>query len=129
MFYQTGAKGTPMTRTIPIAKTLAPEEKILDTEEAHKIIDAAAIVALTPCPCRVRTEKMGTRKCKDKNPIGACIMMGMAAMTMNEWGWGEIVTKQQAKDYLDDMIGKGLVPITINMEDTSNCLIFVTPQV
>jgi Pyruvate/2-oxoacid:ferredoxin oxidoreductase delta subunit len=122
-FYQTSVKGTPMTRTIPIAKALAPEEKILNTEEAHKIIDAASLIALTPCACRARTEKMGIRKCKDQNPVGTCIMLGMAAMTMDGWGWGVKVTKQKAKDYLDDMIDKGLVPITINMEDTTNCLI------
>jgi formate hydrogenlyase subunit 6/NADH:ubiquinone oxidoreductase subunit I len=121
-FYQTGAKGTPMTRTIPIAKTLAPEEKILDTEEAHKIIDAASLVSLVPCACRSRTEKLNIRKCKDKNPVGTCIMLGMAALSFEGFGWGKRVTKQQAKDYLDEMVGLGLVPITINMEENYNCL-------
>jgi Pyruvate/2-oxoacid:ferredoxin oxidoreductase delta subunit len=122
-FYQTGAKGTPLMRTIPVSKSLAPQEKILDTEEAHKIIDAAAYAALVPCPCRTRTEKIDTRKCRENNPVGSCIMMGLLGMATEGFGVGKEVTKQQAKDYLDEMMEKGLVATTHNTEDTTSALI------
>jgi Pyruvate/2-oxoacid:ferredoxin oxidoreductase delta subunit len=121
--YQTGAKGTPLTRTIPVSEALAPKEKILVTEEAHKVIDAAANVVLSPCPCRSRNEKLGIRKCKEKNPVGFCIMLGMTGMAFEGMGLGKKVTKKQAKHYLDEMIKKGLVPITTNMEETTSSLI------
>jgi Pyruvate/2-oxoacid:ferredoxin oxidoreductase delta subunit len=122
-FYQTGAKGTPLMRTIPVSKSLASQESILDTEEAHKIIDAAAYAALVPCPCRTRTEKIDTRKCRENNPVGSCIMMGLLGMATEGFGVGKEVTKQQAKDYLDEMMEKGLVATTHNTEDTTSALI------
>ena len=122
-FYQTGTKGTPLMRTVPISKALAPEEKILDTEEAHKIIDAAACSVLVPCPCRARTEKLGIRECRERNPVGTCIMLGLTGLAFEGFGLGTKVSKKQAKDYLDEMIEKGLVPTTHNMEETTSSLI------
>jgi len=122
-FYQTGENGTPLMRTISVSKSLASQEKILDTEDAHKIIDAASYAALVPCPCRTRTEKTDTRKCRENNPVGACIMMGLLGIATVGFGVGKEVTKQQAKDYLDEMMDKGLVATTHNTEDTTSALI------
>jgi len=122
-FYETGAKGTPIYRTIPVAKTLAPEQKILDTEEAHKIIDAAASATLVPCPCRERTEKLGIRECKERNPIGTCIMLGLMGYAFEGMGLGRRVTKKQAKDYLDEMMEMGLVAATENSEENTSRII------
>ena len=122
-FYQTGEKGTPLTRTIPVSKALAPEQKILATEEAHEIIDAAASAVLVPCPCRERTEKLGIRKCKERNPIGTCIFFGLTGQAMEGMGLGRRVTKKQAKDYLDEMMEMGLVAMTGNIEENTSSLI------
>ena len=122
-FYQSSAKGSSLVRTIPISKALAPQERILNTEEAHKIIDAAGNIVLAPCACRVRTEKLGTRKCKERNPVGSCIYMGLAAQAFDGFGWGYKASKQQAKDHLDEMIEKGLVPITHNSDHPASSLI------
>lgn len=122
-FYETGAKGTPLYRTIPVAKTIAPEQKIIDTEEAHQIIDAAASATLVPCPCRERTEKLGIRECKERNPIGSCIMLGLMGQAMEGMGLGKPVTKKQAKDYLDAMMEMGLVAATENSEENTSRVI------
>ncbi|PKN37720.1 MAG: hypothetical protein CVU62_08325 [Deltaproteobacteria bacterium HGW-Deltaproteobacteria-2] len=122
-FYETGAKGTPLYRTIPVSKTLAPEQKILDTEEAHEIIDAAASATLVPCPCRERTEKLGIRECRERNPIGSCIMLGFMGQAMEGMGLGRQVTKKQAKDYLDGMMEMGLVAATENSEENTSRVI------
>jgi Pyruvate/2-oxoacid:ferredoxin oxidoreductase delta subunit len=122
-FYETGAKGTPLYRTIPVSKTIALEQKILDTEEAHKIIDAAASATLVPCPCRERTEKLGIRECRERNPIGSCIMLGLMGQPFEGMGLGRQVTKKQAKDYLDGMMEMGLVAATENSEENTSRVI------
>jgi Pyruvate/2-oxoacid:ferredoxin oxidoreductase delta subunit len=122
-FYETGAKGTPLYRTIPVARTIDAEQKILDTEEAHRIIEAAASATLVPCPCRERTEKLGIRECKERNPIGSCIMLGLMGQAMEGMGLGRSVTKKQAKDYLDSMMEMGLVAATENSEENTSRVI------
>jgi Pyruvate/2-oxoacid:ferredoxin oxidoreductase delta subunit len=122
-FYQSSVKGTSLMRTISIEKELAPQEKILDSEEAHKIIDAASYLALMPCPCRSRTEKMGVRQCTDKMPVGYCINMGLLGMASVGLGLAKQVTHQEAKDYLDEQHAKGCVASAHNNDDVSSAII------
>ena len=115
-FYEASKKGTPMARIIPVKKAIEETQKVLGTEEAHEYImnHSAEELALVPCPCRVRSEKMGDRECKDKFPIAACLMMGMAAVHFTEIGAGEMVSKRQAIDYFDEMVELGLIGQTFN---------------
>jgi ferredoxin len=114
--YETVKEGTPVGRVIPIDSTIEANQQVLSAEEAHDYIlnHTEEGLALVPCPCRTRTEKLGTRECKDKFPIGACIFIGGAAMIFETNGLGKRVTKQQAIDYLDEMVGLGLVSHTLN---------------
>jgi ferredoxin len=113
-YYESSEKGTPLTRVIPVEAAVEHQQKVLDTEEAHRIIEAQSRLALVPCPCRTRTEKMGVRECTDKNPVGDCIMMGNAATHFESVGLGRSVTADEAKKYVDEMQEKGLVNITDN---------------
>ena len=114
--YETVKKGTPVGRVIPIDRTIEDNQEVLAAEEAHDYIlnHAEEDLALVPCPCRTRTEKLGTRECKEKFPIGACIFMGGPAVLFESSGLGKRVTKQQAIDYLDEMVELGLVSHTTN---------------
>jgi ferredoxin len=112
--YEGSDQGTPVGRAIVVNKSVEYGEKILDWEEAHKVIETADHIQLVPCPCRTRTEKMGTRECKDQNPVGACIMMGMSAVGMESMGRGVECTTEEAKKYLDEMMTFGLVAHTEN---------------
>ncbi len=112
--YETSDKGTPVGRAIIVNKSVQHGEKVLDWEEAHAVIDTAIEIQLVPCPCRTRTEKMGTRECKDNNPVGACIMMNMTAVALGSMELGVRATKDEAKKYLDDMMELGLVAHTEN---------------
>ncbi len=114
--YETVKKGTPVGRVIPIDRTIEANEEVLAAEEAHDYIlnHTAEELALVPCPCRTRTEKLGIRECKDKFPIGACIFIGGAALIFESTGLGKRVTKQQAIDYFDEMVELGLVGHTHN---------------
>ena len=60
-YYESSAQGTQIMRVIPVQRTLQPDQRILDSEEAHRIIDAVQHISLVPCPCRTRTERSGCR--------------------------------------------------------------------
>lgn len=115
-FYEGSMMGTPTMRTIPVEKTIEAEQKILTAEEAHDFImnHAAEEMALVPCPCRTRTEKMGVRECKDKFPVASCIFLGPSALHMEMLGLGKRVTREEAVEYFDEMQEKGLVGATEN---------------
>lgn len=121
--YEGSEQGTPTWRTIPVRRSLRSGQKILDTEEAHAIIDAALELALVPCPCRTRTEKLGVRECKDNNPVANCIMLGLSALMFEAQGLGNPVTRDQAKKNLDEMQDLGLVATTENFQDINHAVI------
>ncbi|MBT6615461.1 MAG: hypothetical protein HOB38_25430, partial [Deltaproteobacteria bacterium] len=115
-YYATSEKGTPGLRAIPIEQSIAPEEKVFEKEEAHDYIKTLGTedLVLVPCPCRVRTEKMDIRECRDKFPIGSCIMIGSTARYMENAGLGKRVTKEKAIEYLDKMVELGLIATADN---------------
>jgi len=118
-YYATSGKGTPVLRAIPVEKAIDAETKTLDSEEAHAYIKGLDTedLALVPCPCRTRTEKLDIRECKDKFPVGACIFIGRTAAHFQDIGLGKKVTKEQAIEYLDQMVDVGLIPTTDNYID------------
>lgn len=122
-YYESSEKGTPIMRVIPVGEGVENGQRILESEEAHAIIDACSDVSLVPCPCRSRTQKMATRECKDNNPVGFCIMVGISVPYFDMMGLGKKVTAQQAKDYFDEMLGLGLVGMTENYEDPRHSVI------
>lgn len=122
-YYETSEKGTPIIRVIPVGRAIQPEQKILDTEEAHKVIEAVKQVALVPCPCRTRTEKLDIRECRGKYPIGSCIMLNNSAQYFVNAGMGKLVTQEQAIRYLDEMQDLGLVATTENFNDPGHDVI------
>jgi len=122
-YYQSSEMGTQVLRVIPVERTLLSGQKILDTEEAHKIIDAVSNLSLVPCPCRTRTEKLGTRECKHHTPVGFCIMMETSALYFQNIGVGREVTAAEAKKYFDEMQDLGLVGTTENHEEAGHNVI------
>lgn len=118
-FYGTSDKGTPLLRSIPIEQTIHPEEKTYTAEEAHAFVMSLDTddLALVPCPCRVRTEKMGIRECADHLPVASCVFIGGAAERFIDIGLGKKVTKQQTIDYIDEVVELGLIPTTNNSMD------------
>ena len=115
-YYETSQKGTPVLRTIPIGQAIDAGQKVLSAEEAHDFLlnFAAEEMALVPCPCRTRTEKMGIRECKDKYPVASCIFLGPVALHFEMLGLGKRITRQQAVEYFDQMLELGLVGTTDN---------------
>ena len=95
-YYEASEKGTPVFRAIPVEEAISDDQQVLSSEEAHEFIMNLKTedLALVPCPCRTRMEKLGIRECKDKYPIGSCIMLGMSALHFESLGLGKRVTKE-----------------------------------
>jgi len=123
-YYEGSEKGTPVFRTIPVEEAIDVEQKVLPAEEAHDFIlnHAPDEMALVPCPCRTRTEKMGVRECKDDYPVACCIMMGPTALHFEMQGLGKRVTREQAVAYFDEMQELGLVGQTDNALSNSSII-------
>ena len=66
-------------------------------------------LALVPCLCRTRTEKMGVRECRDKFPVASCIMMGPAVLHFEMLDPGKRVARQEVIEYFDKIQEKGLL--------------------
>jgi ferredoxin len=115
-YYGTSSKGTPMLRSIPIEQSIDPETKTFTAEEAHAFVRDLKTedLALVPCPCRTRTEKLDIRECKDRLPVASCVFIGGAANRFEELGLAKRVTKEQAIDYIDEAVELGLIPTTGN---------------
>ena len=123
-YYEGSQKGTPVFRTIPVGQAIEAEQKVLSAEEAHDFIlnHAPEEMALVPCPCRTRTEKMGIRECKDSNPVASCIMMGPTALHFEMLGLGRRINREQALEYFDEMQKLGLVGETDNAINGSSII-------
>jgi ferredoxin len=80
-------------------------------------------IALVPCPCRNRTERLGIRECKDNNPVGNCLFIGMPAMLFIGRGEGKQVSLTEAKKYAAEMREMGLVVMTDNAASMKNGVI------
>jgi Pyruvate/2-oxoacid:ferredoxin oxidoreductase delta subunit len=126
--YQNSEKGSRVVRVIPVQRTVRPGQQILETEEAHKIIDGVSNRSLVPCPCRTRTEKLGIRECKNDTPVGFCIMMEASALYFQSIGVGRQVTAEEAKRYFDEMQDLGLVGTTENFEEAGHTVICLCCQ-
>ena len=123
-FYEASMMGTPTMRTIPVDKVIAAEQKVLNAEEAHDFLlnYASDEMALVPCPCRTRTEKMGTRECKDKFPVASCIFLGPSALHMEMLGQGKRISREEAVAYFDEMQELGLIGNTDNCIEGSSVI-------
>ncbi len=115
-FCEASEKGTPVFRTIPVHQVIKTGQKILPAEEAHEFIDSLGTdqFSLVPCSCRTRTAKLGIRECEKDNPVGYCIMLGASADYFQRLGQGRKISRQEAIQYVDDMLKLGLVAQTDN---------------
>ncbi|MBI4830968.1 MAG: 4Fe-4S dicluster domain-containing protein [Candidatus Lindowbacteria bacterium] len=115
-FYESSAQGTPIRRAVPINQSISDGQHVLSHEEVKLFLDEANMgaIALVPCPCRNRTEKMGIRECKDEHGVESCLFLGMPAMLMIGRGEGKQISREEAESYIKEMRELGLVVMTDN---------------
>ncbi len=123
--YTISASGTPVRRTVPVNQAIAAEQQVLSYEEITDFVDNANMGALTllPCPCRLRTERLDIRECKDKHPIGSCLLVGTMALGVAASGWGTQISREEAERHIAEMREAGLVIMTDNAKEMKDGVI------
>jgi len=97
----------PLTRVIPIEKTVPARNQVLAFESVSEIISQTHRVALTKCTCRIIAHKC------DK-PVEVCLQVGRAADYTIERGSGREISKEQAMEIIKQAESAGLVHLTVN---------------
>ncbi len=125
--YQSSDKGTPMTRVVPIDKSIANKNQIMTIDEIHGILENChEPIVFTDCPCRNRTETLGIRECTDKFPIQeTCIQVGLFGEYFLNHGEGKQYSRKEAHEAVERFSRLGLVFTTENSKYEGHFVICV----
>jgi ferredoxin len=111
--WETTLKGTPRMRVVTVSEEVEPTHQIAPIEEIYTIIEQydEYPIVIIPCPCRMRWEALGERKCKDKYPIHNCLNVGPQASVLVEHDDPNIkvISKEEAKKVTREAAEIGLV--------------------
>ena len=123
--YESSDAGTPLTRIIPIDKSVDRQSQISNAEEIHGIIeDCQEPIVITDCPCRNRTDLLGERECKDKYPIEeSCFQLGPFGHYFVKRGEGKILSREEAHQKVNKFAKLGLVFTTENVKVANHVLV------
>jgi len=103
----TALKVPPFFRVIPINEKIETRSQVLVYEDAAKIVEAASVLAVTNCPCR-----MIMNKCE--KPREVCLQLNKGAEYAIKRGTGRKVDAEEAKAILRKCEEAGLVHLTEN---------------
>ena len=120
--YESSDAGTPQSRVIPIDKSIRHNNEIVNTEEVHRIIDECIKpIVITDCPCRGRTDLLGTRECKGKYPVKeSCFQLGFFGEYFLRSGQGRELSVEEAHQLVDKNAKLGLIFTTDNSKDPNH---------
>ena len=120
--YESSDAGTPQSRIIPIDKSIRHNNEIVNTEEVHRIIDECIKpIVITDCPCRGRTDLLGTRECKGKYPVKeSCFQLGFFGEYFLRSGQGRELSVEEAHQLVDKNAKLGLIFTTDNSKDPNH---------
>jgi ferredoxin len=123
--YQSSDQGTPVTRIVPVGKSIDSQSEIQNSDEIHNIIETCREpIVITDCPCRNRTEILGVRECHDKYPIQeSCFQIGLFGEYFLKRGEGRQVSREEAHGIVDDLARRGLIFTTENTRDVNRFVI------
>ena len=97
---------TQQLRVIPVSASINAETKIMDYEEAEKIIKSQSKIIVAPCICR-KEHKMIDKGC-DK-PLETCLVFAGGAYYYEERNIGRTISQDEAIEILHNAIDNGLV--------------------
>ncbi|MHA1271415.1 MAG: ATP-binding protein [Candidatus Helarchaeota archaeon] len=122
--WETSIKGTPRSRILTVSEKVESPKTISPVEEIYSIIDMNNSFAVVPCPCRMRAELEGIRKCKEIYPIHNCILIGPMAEGILDMG--DPVVKKATKEEVIEIVKTaseiGLVHTTDNYAGQTNII-------
>jgi Fe-S-cluster-containing hydrogenase component 2 len=104
---------TPLTRVIPIEKTVSPNVEVMPYEELSKMLNLAKTFSMAKCACRV---SLGA--CD--HPHDVCLIFDKTAEFLMERGFAQKISRDQAEEILYRAEEVGLVHTTNNSQDRLN---------
>lgn len=97
------------SRIVPIEEEIiVPREVTLPSYEASKIIDQYDIISLSECPCKLERALLDD-PCKTTNERFRCFHFGNLGRFFIEHGYGNSVSKEDAKVIIKEAADEGLV--------------------
>ena len=97
---------TQQLRVVPVSASINAETKIMDYEEAEKIIKSQSKIIVAPCICR-REHTMLNKGC-DK-PLETCLVFAGGAYYYEKRNIGREISQDEAIKILHNAIDNGLV--------------------
>lgn len=106
---------TPVAKKIPVEKEAFHLSTILPYDEVMKLIDRTEYIAAGTCVCRHQGDLLD-RPC-DKPKENMCMIFGPSANFANSRGFVRLLTKEEARRYVDEAERAGLVHNFANSQD------------
>ncbi|MGQ9669484.1 MAG: 4Fe-4S dicluster domain-containing protein [Desulfosoma sp.] len=92
-FKKTLALKTPQLRTIPLPRSITPEQHVMPYEEARRIIEEQDKIVVAPCICR-KEHTMAGKGCQ--RPLETCLVFGAGAQYYEDNGLGRPIDREEA---------------------------------
>lgn len=100
---------SPITRIIPIERTVEAQNAILDADSVRKIFQDAKLISVMPCACRIMARRTGRGQGCPAPEESVCMQTNAFAETAIKWGVGEQISTAEAMRRLDLTEAAGLV--------------------
>lgn len=105
----------PRARTIAINQEIHSKTTVLPYEEVMKLIDKADYIAAGTCVCRHQGDLLD-KPC-DKPKDNLCMIFGPSAQFAQSYGFVNLISKQEARQRIDEAEKAGLVHNYANTQD------------
>jgi len=110
-----GGHGPHLTRVIPVNKGIKADLEILQHEDVRQIIANAKSFRVQDCICRREQGLLGNR-CK--HSLHNCLQYSMEEGAYDDFNLdGDIISKQEALQLIDETEKEGLIHNTYNVQD------------
>jgi electron transport complex protein RnfB len=111
----TAAVEKPKTRTIAVKQEIHSRTTVLPYDEVMKLIDRTEFIAAGTCVCRHQGDLLD-RPC-DKPKDNLCMIFGASAQFAQRYGFVNLISKEEARQRIDEAEKAGLVHNYANSQD------------
>ena len=105
----------PKTRTIVVKQEIHGKTTVLPYEEVMKLVDKTEYIAAGTCVCRHQGDLLD-RPC-DKPKDNLCMIFGPSAQFAQSYGFVNLISKEEARQKIDEAEKAGLVHNYANSQD------------
>jgi ferredoxin len=112
---RTAAVEKPKTRTIAVKQEIHSKTTVLPYDEVMKLVDKTEYIAAGTCVCRHQGDLLD-RPC-DKPKDNLCMIFGASAQFAQRYGFVNLISKEEARQRIDEAEKAGLVHNYANSQD------------